>query len=116
MSITAQEFKDIIQKKRHSKYKSKTTIVDGISFQSKLEAQYYQKLKIRQQAGDIKYFLRQIPIRLPGKISYWCDFMIVENDGSIRYVDTKGFETSEFKLKKKQVEALYPITIEVITK
>lgn len=99
-----------------TKYKAKPTYVDGIRFPSKLEAAYYSQLKIRLQTNDIKYFLRQIPFDLPGGIKYYCDFMILENDNSIRYIDTKGIETATFKLKKKQVEALYPIAIEIVKK
>ena len=51
--------------KKH-KYKAKQTEVDSIKFPSKLEAGYYLKLKLRKQAGDIKYFLRQVPLHLPG--------------------------------------------------
>jgi hypothetical protein len=99
-----------------SKYKAIPTYVDNIRFPSKLEARYYSKLKLRQQANDIKYFLTQVPFRLPGGIKYVCDFMVVENDGSIKYIDTKGIETATFKLKKKQVEALFPVKIEVVKK
>lgn len=99
-----------------SKYKAIPTYVDGLRFPSKLEARYYSQLKLRLLAHDIKYFLRQVPFDLPGKIKYYCDFMVVELDGSIRYIDTKGVETATFKLKKKQVEALYPVKIEIVKK
>jgi hypothetical protein len=97
-----------------TKYNAIPVFIDGIRFPSKLEGRYYQTLKLRLLANDIKYFLTQVPFRLPGGIKYVCDFMIVENDNSIRYVDTKGVETATFKLKKKQVEALYPVKIEIV--
>jgi len=99
---------------KKQKYYAQPTIVDDIRFPSKLEARYYSKLKLLQKAGEIKYFLMQIPFRLPGKVTYRCDFMIVNNDNSIRYVDTKGVETPVFKIKKRQVEALYPVVIEIV--
>ena len=99
---------------KRSKYRSVRTDVDGINFHSKLEASYYSQLKLRQAAGDIRYFLRQVPIHLPGNTRYVVDFMVCENDGSLRYIDTKGMETAAFKRSKKQVEALYPITIEIV--
>ena len=98
------------------KYKAKRTIVDSINFPSKLEARYYQKLKLRLQANDIKYFLRQVPIHLPANKKLVVDFMIAENDGSIRYVDTKGMITPTSKLKIDMVEALYPLKIEIVKK
>jgi len=99
-----------------NKYRNKPTYVNGVRFPSMLEANYYKKLVLRQQAGDIKYFLTQVPFRLPGNVKYVCDFMVVENDGSIKYLDTKGVQTTVFKMKKKQVEALYPVIIEIVTR
>lgn len=104
------------QQKRKSKYKAQPTYIDGVRFPSKLEARYYRILKLREKNKDLRYFLVQVPFRLPGGVVYRCDFMVVENDGSIRYIDTKGVETPAFKIKKKQVEALYPVKIEVVKK
>jgi hypothetical protein len=42
------------------------------------------------------------------------DFLVFDADGHVRFVDVKGMETPMFVLKKKQVEALYPFTIEVV--
>lgn len=97
-----------------SKYHSVVTEALGIKFHSKKEARYYLELVCRQKAGEVRYFLLQVPFRLPGNTKYIVDFMEVHADGSIRYVDTKGFRTQTFKLKRKQVEALYPIIIEEV--
>ena len=98
---------------RH-KYKAKPTNVDGIRFDSKKEAAYYQMLKLRQKAGEVVFFLRQIPIHLPGNTKYVVDFQEFHSDGTVHFIDVKGMETAMFKLKKKMVEDLYPITIEVV--
>lgn len=87
---------------------------DGIKFSSKAEHEFYQQLVWLHQAGEIKFFLRQTPFHLPGGVKYLVDFSIFENDGSVRFVDVKGFETKEFKIKKKLVEAIYPVKIEII--
>lgn len=97
-----------------SKYKNVRVEVDGFKFDSKAEARYYGELKLRQIAGDIKYFLRQVPFHLPGNIVYRCDFSVFENNGDIRYIDVKGVITDKYKMKKKLVEALYPIKIEEV--
>ncbi len=47
-------------------------------------------------------------------MKYRVDFMEVMKDGSIRYVDVKGFLTETYKSKRKQVEALYPVIIEEV--
>lgn len=60
----------------------------------------------------VLYFLRQVPIHLPGNVRYVCDFVVFYPDGSVRYIDCKGMKTPIYILKKKQVESLYPITLE----
>ncbi len=94
-----------------SKYGNKRTVIDGITFDSKKEANYYLQLKARQQAGEVVMFLRQVPIGLPGGVKYVIDFQVFLADGSVEWVDVKGHRTDTYKLKKRQVEALYPIEI-----
>lgn len=94
-----------------AKYNSRPKVVDGIRFDSKKEADYYSKLKYAQKAGDVVMFLRQVPFDLPGGIKYRIDFVEFWADGTTRFIDVKGFATQKYKLKKRQVEALYPITI-----
>ena len=97
---------------RH-KYGAKASEVDSIRFPSRLEAAYYQKLKLLQKAGAVLFFLRQVPIELPGNTTYRVDFVEFwapkygEEAGQIRWVDCKGYETEIFKLKKRQVEEFY---------
>ena len=94
-----------------SKYNSIRTVVDGITFHSKKEAKHYAELKINP---DVLFFLRQVPFGLPGNTSYRADFLIFYKDGSYKVVDVKGYATQIYRLKKKQVEALYPIKIEEV--
>lgn len=42
------------------------------------------------------------------EINYVADFKVYNNDGTIEIIDTKGFETTDFKLKKKMFEYKYP--------
>lgn len=99
-----------------SKYKSIHTKIDDINFSSKLEGRYYTHLKNLQSKGVVTFFLLQVPFRLPGGVKYLLDFMVFYADGNIEYVDVKGVVTAIYKLKKKQVEALYPIKIKEIFK
>lgn len=101
------------RRKRGNKYGAKMTEVDGIKFHSKAESEYYKILRIDQANGGILRFHRQVIFDLPGGVKYLCDFMILENDGRIRYVDVKGHETKEFITKKKMVEAIYGVEIEL---
>jgi len=96
-----------------SKYHNIPTVEDGIRFASKAERNYYLRLKVRVASGEVAWFIRQVPFHLPGKTKYVADFLEVLADGRIRVVDVKGRETQMFKLKRRQVEALYPVRIEL---
>jgi hypothetical protein len=100
---------------RH-KFNAARTERDGLSFSSKLEAAYYDKLKLFQSAGKVLFFLRQVPFHLPGGVRYVVDFQVFYADGTVEFVDVKGMETPEFIAKKKMVEALYPVEIIVVKK
>jgi hypothetical protein len=99
--------------KRH-KYNAKPTEVDGIRFDSKKEAEYYSTLKLRVKAGDVLFFLRQVPIHLPGGTKLVIDFLEFHADGSVHFVDVKGHETDAFKIKRREVEHHYPFEIELV--
>lgn len=99
---------------KESKFHSVLTEAAGIKFASKKEARYYLELVCRQKAGEVLYFHRQIPIRLPGNTKYVVDFQEFHADGSVHYVDVKGRRLPAYIKNKKQVEALYPIRIEEV--
>lgn len=97
-----------------SKYHAIITEADGIRFQSKREAAYYRELCCRVHAGEVLYFLRQVPLHLNGGVKYVCDFVEFWRDGSVHYVEVKGMETATWRIKKRLVESSYPIRIEVV--
>jgi len=99
------------RRKKRSKYNADRTMVDGINFDSRKEATYYSTLDLMQRAGEIQWFLMQVPFRLPGNITYRLDFMVMKNDGTFDLIDVKGMKTKEYVIKKKQVEALYGVEI-----
>ena len=94
-----------------TKYNSKKTIVDGIEFDSKKEANRYCELNLLESAGQIKNlqlqprFILQESFKYQGKterkIEYVADFMYEEKDGQVVVEDTKGFKTDVYKLKRK---------------
>jgi len=98
---------------RHN-IKAKSVVHDGYTFPSKKEAAYYEQLKVCQQSGDVVFFLRQTPIHLPGGVTYRVDFLVFLADGTVEFVDVKGVITPEYLIKKKVVEATYPITIKEV--
>lgn len=101
-------------KAKRSKYgvspKAERT-VDGIIFDSKKEAQRYRELQLAKKSGSVEFFLRQVPFDLSGGIKYRLDFLVFWADGKITFEDVKGCRTEIYKLKKKQVESLYPVEI-----
>ena len=102
-----------ISKMRH-KFNAKGCESDNIKFSSKAERAYYHHLKTLQKNGDILFFLMQVPFRLPGNTKYIVDYQVFYADGTVAFVDVKGVSTPMFKMKKKQVEDIYPIEIEVV--
>lgn len=99
---------------KKNKYNAVATVVDGFRFDSKKEAAHYVGNKHLIDIGVMICQLRQTPFHLPGKVIYRLDFMEFYTDGSIRFVDVKGRDTAMSKLKRKQVEELYPITITLV--
>ena len=95
------------------KYKAQPTVTDGIRFDSKKEARYYAELKLRVAAGEVVFFLRQVPIHMAGSAKMVIDFLEFHADGTVHFVDVKGYETAQFKKNKRMVEALYPIEVEL---
>jgi len=97
---------------RH-KYGAKPTTTDGIRFDSKKEARYYGELKLRVRAGEVVFFLRQVPFHLPGGVTYRVDFQEFWADGTVHFIDVKGMKLDKFIMTKKIVESLYPVEIEL---
>ncbi|AGK97382.1 DUF1064 domain-containing protein [Clostridium pasteurianum] len=101
-----------------SKYRAEKVTVDGIRFDSKDEARYYQDLKKRKVAGEIINFELQPKYELQpsfkknGKkyqpIYYVADFLIYHNDGSLEVVDVKGMATPVAIQKRKEFDYHYP--------
>lgn len=100
--------------KRAHKYGAKATVVDGIRFDSKREAAHYRELKALQATGQVLMFLRQVPMHLPGGTKLVIDFLEFWADGTVRFVDVKGMETDAFRIKKREIEAAYPVDIEIV--
>lgn len=83
----------------------------GYSYHSKKEAQYAAELDWRIKAKEVKEWSRQhkFEIYVGGKLicKYYIDFRVVLTDGSIEYVEVKGFSTDLWMLKWKLTNALF---------
>lgn len=105
----------VVTKTKKSKYNAEKTWIDGICFDSKLEGNFYLKLKQLLQAKEIAGFARQCRFVLnegAGKenraIEYVADFIVLYKNGNFEIIDTKGIETKEFSMKKKMFISKYP--------
>ena len=100
-----------------NKYRNRKIVVDNIKFDSVLEANRYQELKLLQKAKQISNLKLQVPFVLQesfkknGKtyqaIRYIADFKYTENGKTI-VEDVKGMQTDVFKIKHKIFEKIYP--------
>ena len=96
---------------RANKFGATRTEVDGIKFDSKKEARRFVQLRLLEQSGEISFFLRQVPLHLPGGVKMVVDFLIFWSDGTCVFEDVKGMHTPIYIAKKKMVESVYPIVI-----
>ena len=102
----------------YRKYRAKKTVVDGITFDSKKEADFYCELKMLRMGGVVKdfecqhKFVLQEGFRHHGKaeraVTYTADFVIEYSDGHIEVVDVKGMRTDVYKLKRKLLLYRHP--------
>lgn len=93
---------------RH-KFNAVRTQVKGRKYDSKKEARYALALALRQKAGEVLFWLEQIPLRLPGGTKYVVDFQEFHADGTVHFVECKGMKTDSYKIKKREIEAQYPM-------
>ncbi len=75
-----------------SKYGAIKTNVDGHTFDSKKEAEYYEELKLKLRAGSIKGFCIQPVFILAPGLKYKADFIVFNNDNTTEIIDVKDFE------------------------
>lgn len=119
-----------------SKYGARKTVVDGITFASKKEANRYRELKLLEKAGEICCLRLQVPFELipaqyeetgqmytkgknKGKpkrgkciekaVTYIADFVYYNSDATVRTVeDVKGMRTPVYIIKRKLFRWRYP--------
>lgn len=104
-----------------NKYGAKKTEVDGITFDSKLEARRYMQLMDMLRHGLIRGLLRQVRYSLDvnGKKigTYIADFVYTDVAAGVEIIeDAKGVLTPLYRRSKKHFEAQYGMKITEITK
>ena len=121
----------------YKKYGNTKTVVEGIVFDSKREANRFQELSLLERVGAIKNLKRQVKYTLipsqyekvwnPQKkafvrgkclereCSYVADFVYVDvKSGEIIVEDTKGFKTKDYIIKRKLMLYVHDIKIKEV--
>jgi len=109
---------------KYNKYNAKKTEFMGYKFDSKWEAERYGQLSSMALGGVVKDLKRQVKYDIivnDQKICrYIADFVyiLVHENGSEEKIveDAKGVQTSDFKLKKKLMKAVFDIEIKISKK
>ena len=107
-----------------TKYYNKKTVYNGITFDSKKEADRYVVLTLLQKAGKISDLEVQVPFELipSQKVDgltverpcvYKADFVYREN-GKMVVEDTKGVKTKDYIIKRKLMLHVFGIQIREI--
>ena len=108
-------------KRKKSKYGSVKTTVDGITFDSKAEANRLCELRLMEKAGEITRLSRQevFPIVINGNpvkmrnghiAKYTADFIYFK-DGKRIVEEVKGYAVRDYPLRRAIVEAIYNFRI-----
>ena len=82
------------------------------TFDSKLELKQFEMLHLLQKANKISHLKRQVRIKLGRcadcKVHYVADFVYFDNERKSWIIhDSKGFETTDFILKRKWLCDIY---------
>lgn len=115
-----------------NKYRNKKVVRNGITYDSKKEADRHAVLRLLERAGKIRDLQRQVKFVLipaqyepdsggnrggvkKGKLierecSYIADFVYEENGKKV-VEDTKGFRTADYKIKRKLMLFMHGIRI-----
>ena len=88
--------------KQKHKYGAKKTMVDGITFDSKKEAQRYEELKLMEKNGYIKDLKLQVGYELIPPI-YWYVGRGTATDDQEHYCFYTPLNVSEYKLIQKAI-------------
>lgn len=102
--------------KSKAKYGNTKVTIDGNTFDSRAEAEYYGMLKTMNKAGKLTLIELQPKIYLTdARILYKPDFL-VEMEGKKFYIDVKGFSTPVFKIKARLWKHYGPCALKIVNK
>lgn len=96
------------------KYHAKRTLYNGYHYDSGFEANYAMQLDWRVKATDtnsIKAWDRQFPVRIVYRgneiLTTKVDFRIHHHNGTFELIEVKGFETPDYRIRKKLITVMW---------
>ena len=105
--------------RKPNKYRAQRTTVDGITFDSKKEAERYQQLKLLEVVGEIINLRRQVALPLVGQhgpiktrtgrqMRLTVDFVYEEwcYGWKTIYEEVKGTRTRDYEVRRAVVQAM----------
>ena len=119
IALTKKQAKQLGLQTKVEKYNRKKAKLDGTMFDSTKERDYYAELLLLKHAGEIRkielqpqFLLQPAFVNSQGKkeraIIYKADFKVTYSDGHVEIVDTKGFKTRDYRIKRKMLLFKYP--------
>lgn len=109
-----------------SKYGARKTVIDGITFDSRLEANRYLDLRAMLAAKQISDLEFQVPYVLAPKVKlhgdkrarpavrYLVDFRYRTRLGTLICEDSKGMDTPMSRLKRHLLKTVHGIDVRII--
>jgi hypothetical protein len=97
-----------------SKWHNVRTMVDGITFDSKREAERYAELKVELMAGEITDLELQKPFSLVVNGILICNYIadfVYRRNGELVVEDAKGKATDVYVIKRALMRAVFGIEI-----
>jgi hypothetical protein len=99
------------QRNGGNKYGARTAEYQGVTYHSTMEAQYAAQLELQKRGKLIKDWERQIkiPLIVYGKLisTYYADFRVTHNDGTIEIIEVKGMLTEYARIKWNLFTTIY---------
>lgn len=108
-----------VARRGRNKFGAQRCELDGITFASKAERNYYALLKVREKAGEVSNVELQpvYELSVNGQLvgTYRPDFRFYDaRDKRVRVVDVKGVRTREFNRTVRLMRAIHKVEVEVV--
>lgn len=99
-----------------NKYRNVPVVYAGVRYDSKAEARRAGELDLLRDAGEIRFWVRQVTFRLgcPENV-YRPDFLVIGSGDDVHAEDVKGSRTAKFNRDVKLWRAYGPCPLHVIT-